>query len=334
MYIAAENRYEKMTYSYAGKTGLKLPAISLGLWHNFGKHDNMDNMKLLVHTAFDHGITHFDLANNYGPDPGCAEENFGRIYEQDLRPYRDELLISTKAGCEMWDGPYGQLGSRKHLLSSLDQSLKRMKLDYVDIFYLHCMDDGTPVEESMLALDQAVRSGKALYVGISNHDAKRAAKATELLKEWKTPFVLHQNSYSILNRKIEQNGLKQFAVENGQGMIAFKPLEQGMLTDKYLNGIPKNSRMNRDGRYLKESSLTPEKLSKIRALNEIAQKRGQSLAQMALAWVIQDSAVTSVLIGASRPDQILDNLGMLENPEFTAMELAEIEAVVGREETL
>lgn len=328
MYAAAENRYDKMKYYRAGNTGLKLPAMSLGLWHNFGKYDNEDNMKALIHTAFDHGITHFDLANNYGPEPGRAEVNFGRIYEEDLRPYRDELLISTKAGCEMWDGPYGQLGSRKHLLSSLDQSLKRMKLDYVDIFYLHCMDLETPVEESMLALDQAVRSGKALYVGISNHDGERAAKAMAILNELRTPFVLYQNSYSILNRKIENNGLKQFALEHGQGIIAFKPLEQGLLTDKYLNGIPHDSRMYRDGRYLRESSLTPEKLAKIRDLNEIAIGRGQSLAQMAVAWVSQDPVVTSVLIGASRPEQILDNLGMLDNSEFTAAELAEIEEIV------
>ncbi len=330
MYAAAENRYDKMKYYRAGNTGLKLPAMSLGLWHNFGKYDNEDNMKALIHTAFDHGITHFDLANNYGPEPGRAEVNFGRIYEEDLRPYRDELLISTKAGCEMWDGPYGQLGSRKHLLSSLDQSLKRMKLDYVDIFYLHCMDLETPVEESMLALDQAVKSGKALYVGISNHDGEQAAKAMAVLNELRTPFVLYQNSYSILNRKIENNGLKQFALEHGQGIIAFKPLEQGLLTDKYLNGIPHDSRMYRDGRYLRESSLTPEKLAKIGDLNEIAIGRGQSLAQMAVAWVSQDPVVTSVLIGASRPEQILDNLGMLDNSEFTAAELAEIEEIVNR----
>ena len=332
MYIAGENRYDQMKYIRAGKTGLKLPAISLGFWHNFGKHDNMDNMRAIVHTAFDHGITHFDLANNYGPDPGCAEEHFGYMMEQDLRPYREELLISTKAGCEMWNGPYGQLGSRKHLLSSLDQSLKRMKLDYVDIFYLHCMDPETPVEESMLALDQAVKSGKALYVGISNHDAERAAKATEILTELKTPFVLHQNSFSILNRKIEKNGLKEFARDHGQGIIAFKPLEQGMLTDKYLNGIPEDSRIRRDGRFLRESSLSSEKMAKIRELNEIARQRGQSLAQMALAWVLQDPAVSSVLIGASRPEQILDNLGMLKNCEFTDGELAEIDAIANRTE--
>lgn len=330
MYEAVKKRYEEMKYNRAGNTGLKLPAISLGLWHNFGKYDSMDQMRAMIHTAFDHGITHFDLANNYGPDPGCAEENFGRILEQDLRPYRDQLLISTKAGCEMWAGPYGQQGSRKHLLSSLDQSLKRLKLDYVDIFYLHCMDTETPLEESMQALDQVVRSGKALYVGISNYDGKHATDATGILTELKTPFVLHQNSFSILNRKIEQNGLKQFALDHGQGIIAFKPLEQGLLTDKYLDGIPEDSRIRRDGRYLREASLTEEKLSKIRDLNKIAMRRGQSLAQMAIAWDLRDPAVTSVLIGASRPEQILENLETLKHMEFTPEELAEIEYVAQR----
>ena len=327
---AVKKRYEEKKYNRAGNTGLKLPAISLGLWHNFGKYDSMDQMRAMIHTAFDHGITHFDLANNYGPDPGCAEENFGRILEQDLRPYRDQLLISTKAGCEMWAGPYGQQGSRKHLLSSLDQSLKRLKLDYVDIFYLHCMDTETPIEESMQALDQVVRSGKALYVGISNYDGEHAAEATGILTELKTPFVLHQNSFSILNRKIEQNGLKQFALDHGQGIIAFKPLEQGLLTDKYLDGIPEDSRIRRDGRYLKEASLTEDKLSKIWDLNKIAKRRGQSLAQMAIAWDLRDPAVTSVLIGASRPEQILENLETLKHVEFTPEELAEIENVAQR----
>lgn len=327
MYLASTGRYDNMEYRKAGNTGLKLPAISLGFWHNFAKNNSLDSMRTLLHTAFDNGITHFDLANNYGPDPGSAEENFGRLLDMDFRHYRDELIISTKAGCEMWDGPYGQLGSRKHLLSSLDQSLKRMKLDYVDIFYLHCMDTETPIEESMLALDQVVRNGKALYVGISNHDGERAAKATAILKELKTPFVLHQNSFSILNRKIEDNGLKDFAMENGQGIIAFKPLEQGMLTDKYLKGIPEDSRVRRDGRYLRESSLTDDKMEKVRALNEIAKERGQNLAQMALAWTYQDTAITSVLIGASRPDQILDNLGMLNSPTFSEEELSRIETI-------
>lgn len=328
MYLASDSRYDKMIYKRAGNTGLKMPAVSLGFWHNFGKNNTLDSMRALTHTAFDNGITHFDLANNYGPDPGCAEGNFGRMLEMDFRPYRDELLISTKAGFDMWNGPYGSFGSRKHLLSSLDQSLKRMKLDYVDIFYLHRMDHDTPIEESMLALDQAVKSGKALYVGISNHDGERAAQATAILKELKTPFVLHQNSYSILNRRIEENGLKKFAYENGQGIIAFKPLEQGILTDRYLNGIPEDSRVRRDGRYLKEAAITDEVLEKVRKLNEIAHERGQSLAQMALSWVYQDPAVSSVLIGASKPEQILDNLGMLDSAPFSEEELGRIEMIV------
>lgn len=329
MYIADANRYDHMVYNRAGNTGLKLPALSLGFWHNFGQNASMESMQALTRTAFDHGITHFDLANNYGPTPGCAEENFGRLLKKDFMPYRDELIISTKAGCEMWDGPYGQLGSRKHLLASLDQSLKRMGLEYVDIFYLHCRDGETPLEESMLALDQAVRSGKALYVGISNHDGESGAEATKILRELKTPFVLHQNSYSILNRKNVKNGLIPFAREHGQGVIAFKPLEQGMLTDKYLNGIPEDSRVRRDGRYLRENSLVPEKMEKVRKLNLMAKERGQSLAQMALAWVLQEKAVTSVLIGASRPSQILENLKMLENTAFTAEELNKIEEIAG-----
>lgn len=329
MYIADEHRYDHMVYKRAGNTGLKLPVLSLGFWHNFGQNASMESMQALTRTAFDHGITHFDLANNYGPTPGCAEENFGRLLKKDFKPYRDELIISTKAGCEMWDGPYGQLGSRKHLLASLDQSLKRMGLEYVDIFYLHCRDEETPLEESMLALDQAVRSGKALYAGISNHDGESAAEATKILKELRTPFVLHQNSYSILNRKNVKNGLIPFAREHGQGIIAFKPLEQGMLTDKYLNGIPEDSRVRRDGRYLRENSLVPEKMEKVRKLNLMAKERGQSLAQMALAWVLQEKAVTSVLIGASRPSQILENLKMLENTAFTAEELNKIEEIAG-----
>ena len=255
-YQASESRYQTMRYRPAGRTGLKLPALSLGLWHNFGKYDSLDNMKSLLFTAFDHGICHFDLANNYGPDPGCAEENFGRIMQFDLRKYRDELVISTKAGCEMWEGPYSHLGSRKHLLASLDQSLKRMGLEYVDIFYLHCQDRETPLEESMLALDQAVRQGKALYAAISNHTGETAAKAVSILREKRTPFALLQNSYSMLNRRIEGNGLQQFAVESGSGIIAFKPLEQGILTGKYQQGIPADSRIRRDGRYLREDAIT------------------------------------------------------------------------------
>lgn len=328
MYQASEKRYDEMKYFRCGDSGLKLPAISLGFWHNFGSKDRFDTMKQIVFTAFDHGITHFDLANNYGPVNGSAEENFGRMMEQDLRPYRDEMVISTKAGCEMWSGPYGAWGSLKHMTASLDQSLKRMKLDYVDIFYHHCMDPETPVEESMMALNRAVKSGKALYAGISNYDVEHAQQAISILKELRCPFVLNQNSYSILNRRIEKNGLKQFAADHGYGIIAFKPLEQGMLTDKYLNGIPEDCRIRRDGRFLKESAITPERISQIRTLNEIAKKRGQSLPQMALAWVLKDNQVTSVLIGASRPEQILDNIGMLHHSEFTEQELQEIEAVI------
>lgn len=328
MYQASEKRYDEMKYFRCGDSGLKLPAISLGFWHNFGSKDRFDTMKQIVFTAFDHGITHFDLANNYRPVNGSAEENFGRMMEQDLRPYRDEMVISTKAGCEMWSGPYGAWGSLKHMTASLDQSLKRMKLDYVDIFYHHCMDPETPVEESMMALNRAVKSGKALYAGISNYDVEHVQQAISILKELRCPFVLNQNSYSILNRRIEKNGLKQFAADHGYGIIAFKPLEQGMLTDKYLNGIPEDCRIRRDGRFLKESAVTPERISQIRTLNEIAKKRGQSLAQMALAWVLKDNQVTSVLIGASRPEQILDNIGMLRHSEFTEQELQEIEAVI------
>lgn len=330
MHLAAADRYAAMPYRCAGQTGLKLPALSLGLWHNFGKYDSLDNMRALLLTAFDHGITHFDLANNYGPDPGCAEENFGRILKQDLSSHRDELIISTKAGCEMWPGPYGQLGSRKHLLASLDQSLKRMQLDYVDIFYLHCQDDDTPLEESMLALDQAVRQGKALYAAISNHTGEAAAKAAAILQELRTPFVLLQNSYSMLNRRIEKNGLQHFAKESGQSIIAFKPLEQGLLTGKYLSGIPEDSRIRRDGRYLRESSLNERNLNQVRALKCLADQRGQTLAEMALAWVYSRPAIASVLIGASRPQQILDNLRMLLSPAFTEEELAIIDQIAAK----
>ena len=327
MYIASSTRYNTMEYRRAGNTGLKLPVLSLGLWHNFGKTAPMENMTAMLTTAFDHGITHFDAANNYGPDPGAAEENLGRILKKEFRAYRDELIISTKAACEMWEGPYGQLGSRKHLLASLDQSLKRLRLDYVDIFYMHTTDPDTPLEESMLALDQAVRSGKALYVALSNYDGERAAQAAAILKELKTPFVMHQNSFSILNRKNERNGLKDFARENHQGLIVFKPLEQGLLTDKYLNGIPADSRVRTDGRFLREASLDPAKLKKVRQLNEIAKARGQSLAQMALAWCLHDPAVTSALIGASRPSQIIENIAALDKPDFTDDELSRIEAI-------
>lgn len=325
MYIASENRYQEMKYVRCGKSGLKLPAVSLGLWHNFGSKDNYDNMKQLCFTAFDAGITHFDLANNYGPVYGSAEENFGRIMDSELRPYRDELLISTKAGYDMWQGPYGDGGSRKYLIASLDASLKRMKLDYVDIFYHHRPDPETPLEETMEALAQIVRSGKALYVGISNYNQADTQKAMKILEELHCPCLINQSSYSIFNRHIEEDGLKSFAAKSGCGIIAFSPLSQGLLTDKYLKGIPEDSRIRRDGRFLKESALTPERLAQIGKLNEIAGKRGQTLAQMALSWILRDGEVTSVLIGASRPAQILENIGIVHRTEFTPEELEEIE---------
>lgn len=326
-YIAAEDRYEKMKYYRCGKSGLKLPAVSLGLWHNFGSNGNFDNMMDMCHTAFDNGITHFDLANNYGPISGAAEENFGRILQKGLGAYRDELIISTKAGYGMWEGPYGDGGSRKYLISSLDQSLKRMGLEYVDIFYHHRPDPETPLEETMLALDAIVKSGKALYVGISNYDKEQTEAAVKILNELKTPFIINQRSYSMFNRAIEKDGLKSYAAANGIGIIAFCPLDQGVLTDKYLHGIPADSRVKTDGRFLQESAITPEKLEKIKALNEIAASRGQSLAQMALSWILRDGEVTSVLIGASKPSQILDNIGIVNGAAFTEVELAEIDKI-------
>lgn len=316
-----------MKYFRSGNSGLKLPAVSLGLWHNFGSKDNFENMEALCETAFDLGITHFDLANNYGPVSGSAEENFGKIIHGVLKPYRDELIISTKAGYEMWQGPYGNGGSRKYLLASLDQSLKRMGLDYVDIFYHHRMDPETPLEESMLALDSAVKQGKALYAGISNYNAETTKKAMEILKDLNCPFVIDQVRYSIFDRWIEEDGLKAFAAENGCGLIAFSPLAQGLLTDKYLHGIPEDSRIRRDGRFLKESAVTEERLSQIRALQEIAKERGQSLAQMALSWVLRDGDVTSVLIGASKPEQIRENVKIVEKTSFTKEELDRIDAI-------
>lgn len=327
-YMAAEDRYEKMEYHRCGKSGLKLPAVSMGLWHNFGSNANFDTMMAMCHTAFDHGITHFDLANNYGPIPGAAEENFGRILKKGLGAYRDELIISTKAGYDMWPGPYGNFGSRKYLISSLDQSLKRLGLDYVDIFYHHRPDPETPLEETMLALDQIVKSGKALYVGISNYNKKQTEQAMQILAELKTPFIINQRRYSMFDRTIEKDGLKHFAAENGIGVIAFCPLEQGLLTDRYLHGIPEDSRVKTDGRFLKENAITEEKLAQIRALNEIASKRGETLAQMALSWILRDGEVTSVLIGASRPSQILDNIGIVKRSPFTEEELREIDNIV------
>ena len=329
MYAASPARYSTLPYHRCGKSGLMLPAVSLGLWHNFGDTANFENMRLLCRTAFDNGITHFDLANNYGPEPGSAEKNFGRILKEDLAPYRDELLISTKAGYTMWEGPYGDWGSRKYLLASLDQSLKRMGLEYVDIFYHHRMDPNTPLEETMGALAQAVRSGKALYAGLSNYNGETLEKACAILDELHVPFVINQNRYSIFDRTIEQNGLKETAVRLNRGIIAFSPLAQGLLTDRYLKGIPGDSRIGKGGPFLRPEQLTEEKLGQIRALNEIAQSRGQTLSEMALSWVLRSERVTSVLIGASSPEQIVQNLGILKAPAFTADELARIDAITG-----
>lgn len=327
MYVPDRHRYENMIYNRCGESGLKLPAISLGLWHNFGDTSPYSNMKELCFTAFDNGITHFDLANNYGPEPGSAEINFGRILREELMPYRDELIISTKAGYTMWEGPYGDWGSKKYLTASLDASLKRMGLDYVDIFYHHRPDPETPLDETMGALAQAVRSGKALYVGLSNYDGELMKRACEILTELHCPFVINQNRYSIFDRTIENNGLKRESVNLRRGIIAFSPLAQGMLTDRYLNGIPEDSRIKNDGRFLKESALTEDKLKSIRGLAAVAETRGQTLAEMALAWILRDGAVTSVLIGASKPSQITDNLKAIENTHFSAEELRSIDAL-------
>lgn len=325
MYQANEKRYEKMVYNRCGASGIKLPAVSLGLWHNFGDISQYSNMKAMCFTAFDNGITHFDLANNYGPEPGSAERNFGRILKEDLHNYRDELIISTKAGYTMWDGPYGDFGSRKYLLASLDASLKRMGLDYVDIFYHHRPDPDTPLEETMGALAQAVNSGKALYAGLSNYDGERLEKACAILDKLHCPFIINQNSYSIFNRTIENNGLKKMSAKLKKGIIAFSPLAQGMLTDRYLNGIPEDSRIRTDGRFLQASAITEERLAQIRGLSGIAKKRGQTLAAMALSWILRDGIVTSVLIGASKPEQILENIKAAENTAFTDEELKEID---------
>lgn len=327
MYEPNSERYLTMTYNRCGKSGLKLPAVSLGLWHNFGDTADYENMKALVFTAFDNGITHFDLANNYGPAPGSAERNFGKILKEELSSYRDELIISTKAGYDMWEGPYGNWGSRKYLLSSLDQSLKRLGLDYVDIFYHHRPDPDTPLEETMGALAHAVSSGKALYAGLSNYSGEQLEKAEKILTELKCPFIINQNRYSIFDRTIEQNGLKSTAARLEKGIIAFSPLAQGMLTNRYLNGIPADSRIMTDGRFLKQSALMPERLEQIRSLNEIANERGQTLAEMALAWVLKDGVVTSVLIGASKPSQILDNIKAINNTAFSAEELKRIDEI-------
>ncbi|MCB8959037.1 MAG: L-glyceraldehyde 3-phosphate reductase [Ardenticatenales bacterium] len=327
-YLAAESRYQAMQYNRSGRSGLKLPAVSLGLWHNFGGVDTFENGRAMVRRAFDLGITHFDLANNYGPPPGSAEETFGQIMAQDLGPYRDELIISSKAGYWMWDGPYGEWGSRKYLVASLDQSLKRMGLDYVDIFYHHRPDPDTPLEETMGALDYIVRSGRALYVGISNYPADMTREAARILRELGTPCLIHQPSYSMFNRWVEESLLDTLA-EEGIGCIPFSPLAQGLLTNKYLGGIPEDSRAAKPHGFLKAANITDDKLAKVARLNEMAQSRGQTLAQMALAWVLRHQAVTSVLIGASKVSQIEDAVGMLDRLEFTAEELAAIEAVLG-----
>ena len=329
MYKADKKRYDSMQYNRCGKSGLKLPIVSLGLWHNFGDISSYDNMKQMCFTAFDNGITHFDLANNYGPEPGSAEKHFGMILKEHFAPYRDELIISTKAGFDMWEGPYGDWGSRKYLIASLDQSLKRMGLDYVDIFYHHRMDPDTPLEETMGALDQIVKSGKALYAGLSNYDGETMKKACEILNDLRCPFIINQNSYNIFNRTIENNGLKKAARESGKGIISFSPLAQGMLTDRYLNGIPTDSRVMTDGRFLHKEQLGEDRISVIRKLNDLASKRGETLAQMALKWVVKDSDVTSVLIGASKPQQILENLKVMQAADFSDEELKLIDYICG-----
>ncbi|MBP5673547.1 MAG: aldo/keto reductase [Victivallales bacterium] len=327
VYAASSERYSKMVYNPCGKSGLKLPLVSLGLWHNFGNTDCYVTARRMVETAFDAGITHFDLANNYGPEPGSAEITFGQIMKESMAPYRDEMIISTKAGYGMWPGPYGDHGSRKYLIASCDQSLKRMGLDYVDIFYHHRPDPETPIEESMLALDHIVRSGRALYVGISNYGPEATKAAVEVLRANKTPFVIQQMRFNMLDRTHERNGLFNYLADEGIGGIVFSPLAQGLLTNRYLNGIPTDSRASKE-RFLKSSSITPELLMRIRGLDAIASKRGQTLAQMAIAWILQIRGITSALIGASRPEQILDVVAGLEKREFSAEELSAIDAIL------
>ncbi len=324
-YSPSKTRYDHMHYNRAGKSGIQLPAISIGLWHNFGFVDSLQNGRHILRTSFDLGITHFDLANNYGPPYGSAEETFGTIFRKDFEPYRDELFIATKAGFDMWPGPYGNWGSRKYLIASLDQSLKRMGLDYVDIFYHHRYDPDTPLEETMLALADIVRQGKALYVGISNYPAEASAKATALLRELKVPFILQQEKYSILERTIEQ-GILDTITKNDLGCIVFSPLAQGMLTNKYLEGIPANSRASKDLTYL-DTTLVKKNLNKIQHLSEIASQRGQKLSQMAIAWLLDKPQITSVLIGASSPEQLQENVQSLENLTFTDEEIASIHAI-------
>lgn len=327
VYQAAENRYQSMKFNRSGRSGLQLPAVSLGLWHNFGGVDSFENGRAMLRKAFDLGITHFDLANNYGPPAGSAEEMFGQMLKKDLAPYRDEMIISTKAGYYMWPGPYGDWGSRKYLISSLDQSLKRMGLDYVDIFYSHRPDPNTPIEETMAALDAVVRQGKALYVGISNYSAEQTAKAIEVLNQLGTPLLIHQPSYSMFNRWIE-DGLQDVLEENGVGSIAFSPLAQGLLTNKYLDGIPGDSRAAKPTGFLQENQIIPEVVGRVQRLNDIAAERGQSLSQMALAWVLRGGRVSSVLIGASKVSQIEENVAALNHLEFTAEELGLIDDIL------
>ncbi len=327
MYSADPHRYDTPKYRRSGKSGLLLPPLSLGFWHNFGENADYDNMVKIVETAFDNGICHFDLANNYGPKPGAAEANLGKILKNELAGYRDELCISTKAGYTMWPGPYGDMGGKKYLVASLDQSLKRMGLDYVDIFYHHHPDPDTPLLETCMALDGIVRSGKALYIGLSKYNKEECDAAVKIFRKLGTPFIVNQLRYNIFDRKIERNGTKDYLYKNGIGLVAFCPLAQGLLTGKYVNGIPADSRVVTDGRYLHEGDATnPHNIEKIRVLNDMAKERGQSLAQMALAWVLRDDAVTSALIGASKPEQILENLGAINNTEFSAEEIKRIDA--------
>ena len=327
-YVAADDRYDTMQYRRCGKSGIMLPLLSLGLWHNFGHNDDYTKARTILRTAFDSGITHFDLANNYGPPYGSAEETFGRIFAQDFKQYRDELIISSKAGWDMWPGPYGNLGSKKYLIASLNQSLKRMGLDYVDIFYHHRPDPDTPLEETMGALDQIVRQGKALYVGISQYNAEDTAKASKILKELGTPCLIHQPRYNMFDRWVE-GGLLDVIGKEGIGSIAFSPLEQGILTNKYLKGFPEDSRAVKDARYLNTNQISQEVLDKVRKLNTIAEKRGQSLAQMAIAWLLKDDRITTVLVGVSRPEQLVDNVNTIKNLNFSESELKEIETILG-----
>lgn len=328
-YILNENRYSQMEYRRCGNSGLKLPLLSLGLWHNFGDTNSPERMAQLCETAFDGGITHFDLANNYGPPAGAAERNFGRLLKTIFAGHRDELVISTKAGYDMWDGPYGDWGSRKYLLASLDQSLKRLGVDYVDIFYHHRPDPETPLEETMGALAQAVRSGKALYVGLSNYDGETMRRAADILEQLHCPYIINQNRYSILDRETERNGILDASSDRKKGVIIYSPLAQGMLTDRYLHGIPEDSRIRTDGRFLQASQLTEERLAQLRQLQAIAQDRGQTLAQLALCWILRQKAVTSVLVGASRPEQITDTLQIVGQKPLTDEELRAVDAAVG-----